>query len=689
MGPPRRLVRRPALRLPARHHHDGEGHHQRVRADGRRDRLRPRRRAVPRGHELVHPRLHVRRPPDVAPRSRWPTSTSSRTRASSRTCARTRARSARMLESLRDIPIVGDVRGAGYFHAHRARQGPRDARSRFTHEESETLLRGFLSRRAVPPRADLPRRRPRRPGHPALAAAHRRARAVRGDRVASCGRCSRRPRERMHVARVGEQRDAHRPRAPRATSTSASLAGEASLDAPVRWVHISELRRPDAVALGRRAAADDGHAARHGQAPARRSSRALADHGLAGLGLGTGFAHDARARGDDRGGATSADFPLFEVPYEVPFIAVTEKAFTRLVNEQYALLQRSIAAQERLQRIVLSERGLDAIVAALATLIGGAALVFDGRGELQAQRRVPPRARRRGGRGARRPSCASARAAATAAASCPAHPELAAARARAAGRRARRAPTAALAAGVARGRQGRRRPGRVRPPDPAPGGDGRRARAAAPPRRRRRPSAGWPATCSSGRRQRRARRAPSSRAASSRSGSAAASPRSSSPPGRAGRAPAPCEAALAEALRDEAVGGLVAGAGALRLRAAARLRSTTSSSSWPSACVARVARRARRRRARRAPAAPCRRATRASAYHEARCALEARELGARRGNGAGGNGTPRRGGRGSRPTATSAPSSCCSRCRTPTRCGCSATRCSGRSRTARATTAAS
>ena len=38
----------------------------------------------------------------------------------------------------------------------------------------------------------------------------------------------------------------------------------------------------------------------------------------------------------------------------MPFIAITEKAFTRLVNEQYALLRRSIAAHERLERIVLS-----------------------------------------------------------------------------------------------------------------------------------------------------------------------------------------------------------------------------------------------------------------------------------------------------------------------------------------------
>src|SRR5437773_5818368 len=109
----------------------------------------------------------------------------------------------------------------------------------------------------------------------------------------------------------------------------------------------------------------------------------LADHGLAGLGLGTGFAHE-RVPEALVEAASDRDFPLFEVPYELPFIAITEQAFTRLVNEQYALLQRSIAAQERLQRIVLSERGLDAIAGALATLIGGAALVFDGRGELQA-----------------------------------------------------------------------------------------------------------------------------------------------------------------------------------------------------------------------------------------------------------------------------------------------------------------
>ncbi len=50
------------------------------------------------------------------------------------------------LESLADIPIVGEVRGAGYFHAIELVKD-RDTRESFTAEESESLLRGFLSGR--------------------------------------------------------------------------------------------------------------------------------------------------------------------------------------------------------------------------------------------------------------------------------------------------------------------------------------------------------------------------------------------------------------------------------------------------------------------------------------------------------------------------------------------------------------
>jgi adenosylmethionine-8-amino-7-oxononanoate aminotransferase len=61
------------------------------------------------------------------------------------------------LESLRDIPIVGDVRGAGYFQAIELVKD-RETKQTFTDAESETLLRGFLSgelfRRGLICRAD-------------------------------------------------------------------------------------------------------------------------------------------------------------------------------------------------------------------------------------------------------------------------------------------------------------------------------------------------------------------------------------------------------------------------------------------------------------------------------------------------------------------------------------------------------
>ena len=100
------------------------------------------------------------------------------------------------LEQLLDLPIVGDLRGTGYFYALELVKD-KETRETFDDDECETLLRGFLSPRALRARPDLPRRRPRRPGDPDLAAARRRPGGVRRDR--------RDPRRR---ARGGRQADA-------------------------------------------------------------------------------------------------------------------------------------------------------------------------------------------------------------------------------------------------------------------------------------------------------------------------------------------------------------------------------------------------------------------------------------------------------------------------------------------------
>src|SRR3954452_15354578 len=160
------------------------------------------------------------------------------------------------------------------------------------------------------------------------------------------------------------------------------LAGDDAADAPARWVQISELADPTPWLSGGELLLTTGLAIASADEQPEDIAR-LVGRGRPGLGFGTGFAH-AKVPEALAEAAAERHFPLVEIPYDTPFIAVTEKAFARLVNEQYALLQRSIAVQERLQRIVLSERGLDAIAAALATLIGGTTVVFDGRGEPQA-----------------------------------------------------------------------------------------------------------------------------------------------------------------------------------------------------------------------------------------------------------------------------------------------------------------
>jgi adenosylmethionine-8-amino-7-oxononanoate aminotransferase len=50
------------------------------------------------------------------------------------------------LEQLLDLPIVGDVRGTGYFYALELVKN-KETRETFSDEECETLLRGFLSPR--------------------------------------------------------------------------------------------------------------------------------------------------------------------------------------------------------------------------------------------------------------------------------------------------------------------------------------------------------------------------------------------------------------------------------------------------------------------------------------------------------------------------------------------------------------
>jgi PucR family transcriptional regulator, purine catabolism regulatory protein len=162
-------------------------------------------------------------------------------------------------------------------------------------------------------------------------------------------------------------------------------AGSGQADRPIRWVHISELQDPTPWLSGGELLLTTGihldTASRQ-----RRFVSLLAGHGLAGLGLGTGFDHD-RLPKPLVNEAKRLDFPLFEVPYEMPFIAITERAFTQLVNEHYSVLERGTALHERLEQLVLEGRGLVEVLGAVGQAIGGVAIVVDGSGAIVAEGR--------------------------------------------------------------------------------------------------------------------------------------------------------------------------------------------------------------------------------------------------------------------------------------------------------------
>jgi purine catabolism regulator len=117
--------------------------------------------------------------------------------------------------------------------------------------------------------------------------------------------------------------------------------GEEHARANVRWVHSTELLDPTPWLRGGELLLTTGLQL-SGAKPQREFVERLAEREIAGLGFGTGFVHK-KLPAAVLNAARKRGFPLFEVPYELPFIAVTERVFAQLLNERYELLQRNMA----------------------------------------------------------------------------------------------------------------------------------------------------------------------------------------------------------------------------------------------------------------------------------------------------------------------------------------------------------
>jgi purine catabolism regulator len=157
------------------------------------------------------------------------------------------------------------------------------------------------------------------------------------------------------------------------------LSGETRLDEAVRWVHVSELLDPTPLLSGGELLLTTGMQL-DTEPRQREFVGRLSERDLAGLGLGTGFSH-----GDVPPAlleaAAERSFLLFEVPHVVRFTTICESATARLVNDQYDVLNHALETQDKLERIVLSEDGMEGLVRALATLLAGNVMVLGRHGQ--------------------------------------------------------------------------------------------------------------------------------------------------------------------------------------------------------------------------------------------------------------------------------------------------------------------
>jgi purine catabolism regulator len=162
-------------------------------------------------------------------------------------------------------------------------------------------------------------------------------------------------------------------------------AGAAGLQGKVGWVHVSELGDPTPFLEGREFLLTTGLGIGPDAVDQRAYVRRLAEHRLAGLGVGVGFGFDripaAMVEEADR-----LEFPIVVVPYEVPFVAITKAVYTQLANQQLADLTRALTVHEQLADAVLEGRGLQALLSIVCSHLGCSLALVDEAGRIVAER---------------------------------------------------------------------------------------------------------------------------------------------------------------------------------------------------------------------------------------------------------------------------------------------------------------
>jgi PucR family transcriptional regulator, purine catabolism regulatory protein len=167
-----------------------------------------------------------------------------------------------------------------------------------------------------------------------------------------------------------------------------AVAGESGMDRPIRWAHTSELPDPTRWLSGGELLLTTGIALKGTPAHQRAYIRRLVKADVAGLGFGVGFGFEEVpapvVRVADREG-----FPVLEVPYPVPFIAITKAVAAKLTEDRLGELQLSVEVHEKLSHLAADGGGPADLLEEMAGLTSGWAYLFGPRGETVARATSP------------------------------------------------------------------------------------------------------------------------------------------------------------------------------------------------------------------------------------------------------------------------------------------------------------
>lgn len=166
------------------------------------------------------------------------------------------------------------------------------------------------------------------------------------------------------------------------------VAGTGGLDRPIRWAHAIELLDPRPYLRGGELVLTMGSALLD-EGACRRFVEAVLERRASGIGFGCGNHHPS-APPALREACEAAGLPLLEVPFEVPFIAITEELAERMAAQRGERDRRALRREAHLLDVLAEGHGLDGLARSIAREIRSTVVIADLDGRLEAVAEAEP-----------------------------------------------------------------------------------------------------------------------------------------------------------------------------------------------------------------------------------------------------------------------------------------------------------